>query len=161
MLTFQYPFRPEEDYSSSWKLFYNSTRCSVPEITSLLQGAKDMFDLSTSKGLIPITTEIHLSPFEMQTMPSISKDTGHAKQVHVITEPREQGFSNEVVATSTYEDLKLVSSRVKICFRNLTLKKIVIPTWCVMGQIQVANEVPEIMYLLHQRALSYGSHHPK
>ena len=30
-------FRPEEDYSSSWKLVYNSTRCSVPEITSLLQ----------------------------------------------------------------------------------------------------------------------------
>ena len=37
MLAFQYPFRPEEDYSSSLKLVYNSTRCSVPEITSLLQ----------------------------------------------------------------------------------------------------------------------------
>ena len=37
MLAFQYPFIPEEDYSSSWKLVYNSTRCSVPEVTSLLQ----------------------------------------------------------------------------------------------------------------------------
>ena len=37
VLAFQYHFRHEEDYSSSWKLVYNSTRCSVPEITSLLQ----------------------------------------------------------------------------------------------------------------------------
>ena len=45
MLAFQYPFRPEEDYSSSWKLVYNSTRCSVPEITSLLQDWPLMFYL--------------------------------------------------------------------------------------------------------------------
>ena len=40
MLSFQYPFRPDEDYSSSWNLVYNSTRCSAPEITSLLQDTK-------------------------------------------------------------------------------------------------------------------------
>ena len=38
-------FRPEEDYSSSWKLVYNSTRCFVPEITSSLQ---DSFTSSSS-----------------------------------------------------------------------------------------------------------------
>ena len=37
MLALQYPFRPEEDYSSSWKLVYNTTRCTVPENTSLFQ----------------------------------------------------------------------------------------------------------------------------
>ena len=80
-------------------------------------------------------------------MPGISNITGHVKWVHVTAEPREQGFSNEVVTTSPYADLKPGSSRVKICLQNLTLKKIVIPTWCVMGQIQATNEVPE-MYAL-------------
>ena len=96
------------------------------------------------KGLIATTNEVILSPFEMQTMPDISKVTGYGKQVHVITEPKEHVLSNEVVATSTYDDLKPGSSRVKICLQNLTLKMIVIPTCYVMGQLQAANEVPEM-----------------
>ena len=49
----------------------------------------------------------------------------------------EQGFSNEVVATSMYGDLKPGSSRVKICLWNLTSQKVTIPAQCVIGQIQV------------------------
>ena len=49
---------------------------------------------------------------------------------------------NEVVATSMYGDLKPGSSRVKICLWNLTSQKVTIPAQCVIGQIQVVNEVP-------------------
>ena len=64
----------------------------------------------------------------MQTMPGVSKVTGHIKWVHVIAELREQGFSNKAVATSMHSDLKPSCSRVKMCLQNLTLKKVTIPT---------------------------------
>ena len=41
MLSFQLPFRPDEDYSSSWKLVLLQNHCTVPENTSLLQ---DLFN---------------------------------------------------------------------------------------------------------------------
>ena len=59
----------------------------------------NVFNLSTVKGLIITSKEINLSFFEMQTIPGVSKVMGHVKWVHVIEEPQEQGFSNEVVAT--------------------------------------------------------------
>ena len=94
--------------------------------------------------MITTPKEVILSPFEMQTMPGFNKVMGHVKPVHVITEPRQQALSNKVVATSMYNDLKPGSSRVKICLWNLTSEKIAISAWCVMGQIQAANEVPDV-----------------
>ena len=41
----------------------------------------------------------------------------------MIMEPREQGFSNELVATSMYGDLQLGSCSVKIWLQNLTSTK--------------------------------------
>ena len=62
--------------------------------------------------------------------------------MHVIAKSREQGLSNEVDATSMYNDLKPKSSGVKICLWNLTSQKITIPAQCVVGHIQMVNEVP-------------------
>ena len=104
--------------------------------------AENVFDLSTVRELITTPKEVILSPSETQTMPGISKIMGHIKRVHVITEPREQSFPNKVVASSTYSDLKPQSIKVKICLQNLTLKRVVITTQCVIAQIQAANEVP-------------------
>ena len=109
---------------------------------ALSETAKNVFNLSTVKGPIITSKEVTQFPFEMQTVSSVSKVIGHIRWVHVIAEPREQGFSNEVVATSIYSDLKSSSSRVRICLQNLTSQKVTIPAQCVIGQIQVANEVP-------------------
>ena len=48
---------------------------------------ENVFNLSTMKGLIITSKEVTLSPFEMQTVSSISKVTGHVRWVHVISEP--------------------------------------------------------------------------
>ena len=45
--------RPEEDYSSTWKLVYNSTRCSVQEITSLLQDTCMYVNVSENYLFVP------------------------------------------------------------------------------------------------------------
>ena len=82
---------------------------------ALSETAKNVFSLSTVKGLIITSKEVTLSPFEMQTVPGISKVMGHVKRVHILAESWEQGFSKEAVVTSTYSDLKPNSSRVKIC----------------------------------------------
>ena len=49
VLTFQLPFRPDEDYSSSWKLVLLQNQCTVPENTSLLQ---DLFNSMRNLHLI-------------------------------------------------------------------------------------------------------------
>ena len=101
--------------------------------------ADNVFNLLTVKGLIITSKEVILSLFEMQTVPGVSKVTVYIKWVHIIAEPRGQGFSTEVVATSMYSNLKPSSSRVKICLQNLTSQKVTIPAQCFIGQIQVAN----------------------
>ena len=73
---------------------------------ALNETADNVFNLSTMKGLIITSKEVTLFPFETWTVSSVSKVTGHVRRVHVIAEPREQALSNEVVATSTYGDLK-------------------------------------------------------
>ena len=110
----------------------------------LSEPAEDIFNLTVVNGLITTSKEVTLSPFKIQTVTGVSKVTDHIKWVHVIAEPKEQGFSNEVVATSTYGDLKPGSSRVKIYLQNLTSQKVTIPAQCVISQIQAANEVPGI-----------------
>ena len=49
MLSCQLPFRPDEDYSSSWKLVLLQNQCTVPENTSLLQ---DLFNSMRNLHLI-------------------------------------------------------------------------------------------------------------
>ena len=135
--------------SETWRNMYISM-VMVGQLT-LGETAKDVFDFSTVKGQITTTKEVHLSPFEMQAVPGISKVAGHVKGVHMIAEPRDQGLSNEVVAISVCGDLKPSSSRVKICLQNLTSKKIVIPTHCVMGQVRQQMRFLKYMHWLHQR----------
>ena len=130
------------ELSEAWRNTYVSTVMAGQ--LALSESAKNVFDLSTVRWPLTTTMEVILSPFETQTVPGTSKVKSHVKWVHVIVEPREQGFSNEVVTISMYCDLKPDSSRVKICLWNLTLKKIVIPTQCVMRQIKAANEVPDM-----------------
>ena len=83
--------------NEAWRNTYVSTVMAGQ--LALGEVVKNVFDLSTVMGLITTKKEVIKSPFEMQTMPGISKVTGHIKWVDIITEPREQGFSNEVVAT--------------------------------------------------------------
>ena len=123
-----------------WRNMYIST-VTVGQL-ALSKTAKSVFNLSTVRGPIITSKKVILSTFQMQTMSDVSRVMGHVKQVHVIAEPREQGFSNELVTTSIYSDLKPGSNRLKICLQNLTSKKIVIPSWCVIGQIQATDEVP-------------------
>ena len=49
MLSFQLPFRPDEDYSSSRKLVLLQNQCTVPENTNLLQ---DLFNSMRNLHLI-------------------------------------------------------------------------------------------------------------
>ena len=141
---------PKGDASGKWADFNKMTEAwrnrYLSTVTAgqlpFVETAKNVFNLSTMKGPIIISKEVTMSPFEIWTMSSVSKVTGHIKQVHVIAEPKEQDFFNEVVATSMYSDLKPSSSRVKISLWNLTSQEVTIPARCVAGQIQVANEVP-------------------
>ena len=68
MHAFQYPFRPDEDYSSSWKLVYNSTRCSVPEITSLLHDTKLVW---LTWAHFPLSSVVNRSSLVFKSMSSV------------------------------------------------------------------------------------------
>ena len=44
------------------------------------EAAEDIFNLSVVKGLITTSQQVTLAPFEMQTVDSVSKVTGHASE---------------------------------------------------------------------------------
>ena len=87
------------ELTEAWRNTYMSTVTAGHLVFS--ETAVNVFNVSTVRGLILTSKEVTLSPFEMQTVPGVSKVTGHIKGVHVIAELRKQGFSNEVVANST------------------------------------------------------------
>ena len=130
------------ELTEAWQKTYIST-ITVGQLEPG-KATEDVFNLSVLKGSITTSNEVILAPFKMQTVANVTKVTGHMKWEHVITEPKEQGFSSEVITTSTYRDLKPGSIRVKVCLWNLTSQKVTIPAWCVVSQVQAANEVPSI-----------------
>ena len=99
------------ELTEAWRNTYVST-ITVGQL-ALGKTMEDVFNLSVMKGLITTFQEVTLSPFETQTVATVSKVTGHVKQMHVIAEPKEPGFYNEVIAQILMVTLNLGLAELK------------------------------------------------
>ena len=103
------------------------------------------FDLTLVDGPIMATQEIVLGLIKTQDVKGATRVIVHTKRVKVIAEPLGELIANGVVMPSTYGELKPELGRVGICLPNHTVREIRIPTKSILGQVQAANEVPDLL----------------
>ena len=68
-------------------------------------------------------------------------------RVNVIAEPPELDYSDSVVTTSTFMELEPGSCYLGVCLHNLSSRKVKIPAHIMVGQVQVANRIPNKLAL--------------
>ena len=54
-------------------------------------------------------------------------------------------FSGNIVATPTYSWIKPGPSWVRICLHNISSKETIIPATAVVGKVQAANRIPNML----------------
>ena len=73
------------------------------------------------------------------------KVKGHAKRVNLIVEPKSNVCNPSVVIVPSYANLRQVSSKVSMSFRNLTSKDITVNAKLIVAQVATANVVPAML----------------
>ena len=71
----------------------------------------------------------------------------HVKRAHVMMEAPAQHYSEQFITNSMYAELRLGSSKVAVCMRNLSARSITIPAKMTIGSISTANIVPPMLAL--------------
>ena len=97
------------------------------------------FRLEDAEGPVAASKAIIVPPFETIKVQGITKIRGHVKGVHVMTEAPEKEYSNSVLTTRAYTELKAGSTRVGVCLRNMTPRTVKIPAKTVIGRVCAAN----------------------
>ena len=69
---------------------------------------------------------------------------GHSIRVHVIVEPPIRTYSDNVVITCTYLELKARSFRVAVHIQNVIFRALTVPARAIVGKVSAANILPTI-----------------
>ena len=106
------------------------------------------FSLDDVKGLVYTTRKVTILPFGTINACASSSVKGHCMQVHVLTEPMPgHQLPAAVVPTVTYGELHPWSSRVPICWHNLSSHTMEIPAKAMVKQVAPANQLPLVVHL--------------
>ena len=120
--------------STPWKTvcFANQTRRKI---------RAQQFHEQTVKTTKPIT----LPPFSTTVVHGHTKLESHGVKLNLIAEPfKDSQKPSNIRCTLTYCNLEPGSNRVTVGLRNISARKITVPSRTIVCQLQLANMVPSI-----------------
>ena len=118
--------------STSWK-----TVCLATQTRRKIQAQQ--FQKQTVKTTKPLT----LPPFYTTVVHGHTKLKNHGVKLNLIAEPfKDSQLPTNVQCTPTYCNLEPGSNRVTVGLRNISARKITVPSRTIVCQIQLANMVP-------------------
>ena len=97
------------------------------------------------QGDIKTTREITIPPLGTVHIKGMTKERCQSKRVHVMTQAPAKCYSEQVMTTSTYTELRPDSSKVTICVRNLSAKPMTIPAKTSIESVSTANIIPPML----------------
>ena len=103
------------------------------------------FDLDLVKGIVKLTKDVTLSPFETVHVSAKSSVKGHFKRVLVLMEKLEKENDSAVEPVNSYSILHPGSDRVQIVLHNLSARKVTVQAKSSIATISAANEVPKML----------------
>ena len=97
------------------------------------------------KQIVKTTKPITLPPFSTTVVHGHTKLKSHGVRLNLIAEPfRDSQLPSNIQCTPTYCNLEPGSNRVTVGLRNISARKITVPSSTIVCQIQLANMVPPI-----------------
>ena len=99
------------------------------------------FDLNKVKGHVKLTKSITIRPFQTVHVSGLTEYTQHFKRINVIVELDPDKNYEAAVPIHGYTVLKPGLSRVSVGIRNLSCRKITVPTWSIIAKVTAANIV--------------------
>ena len=97
------------------------------------------------KHTVKITKPITLPPFSTTIVHGHTKLKSHGVKLILIAEPFiDSQLPSSVQCTPSYCNLDPGSNRVTVGLRNILARKITVPSWTILCQVQLANMVPNI-----------------
>ena len=97
------------------------------------------------KQTVKTTKPITLPPFSTTTVHGHTKLKSHGVKLNLITEPfKDSQLPSSIQCTPTYCNLEPRSNRVTVGLRNVSARKITVPSGATVCQIQLANMVPPV-----------------
>ena len=97
------------------------------------------------KQTVKTTKPITLAPFSTTIVHGHTKLKGHGLKLNLITEPfNDSLLPSNIQCTPTYCTLEPGSNRVTVGLRNISARKIIVPSKTIVCQIQLANMIPPI-----------------
>ena len=105
------------------------------------------FELKKIGGEVKVTKNVVIKPFHMVRLSAKSKVRQHHKNVHIITEDREENERElpNLAVVPCYGILKQGSDRVPVILKNLTCKPITLQKGKVVAEIGPANAIPSML----------------
>ena len=105
------------------------------------------FDLDSVAGSVRITKNVIIKPFHTVRMSAQSKVRHHHKNVHIITEDKDNNERElpDIAVVPCYGVLKQGSDRVPIVLKNLTCKPITLKKGRVVAEVGPANAIPAML----------------
>ena len=100
------------------------------------------FDLNKFRGHVKLTKSITIGPFQTVHVSGLTECNQHFKRVNVIVEPDLGKKCEDAILIHGYTVLKPGSSKVPASIRNLSCRKITIPTKLIIAKVVAANIVP-------------------
>ena len=97
------------------------------------------------KQTVKTTKPITLPPFSTTTVYGHTKLKSHGVRLNLIAEPfKDCQLPSSIQCTPTYCNLEPGSNRVTVGLRNISARKITVPSRTIVCQVQLANMVPPI-----------------
>ena len=97
------------------------------------------------KQTVKTTKPITLPPFSTTVVHGHTKLKSHGVRLNLIAEPfKDSQLPSNIQCTPTYCNLEPGSNRVTVGLRNISARKITVPSRTIVCQIQLANMVPPI-----------------
>ena len=100
------------------------------------------FDLNKVKGHVKLTKSVTTGPFQTVHVSGLTECNQHFKRVNVIVESDLDKNYEAAIPIHWYTMLKPGSSRVSVGIRNLSCKKITVPTKLIIAKVAAAHMVP-------------------
>ena len=120
--------------STSWK-----TVCFATQTRRQIQAQQ------IQKQTVKTTKPITLPPFSTTVVHGHTKLKGHGLKLNLIAEPAKNSqLPANIQCTPTYCTLEPGSNRVTVGLRNISARKIIVPSKTIVCQIQLANIRPPI-----------------
>ena len=97
------------------------------------------------KQTVKTTEPITLPPFSTTVVHGHTKLKSHGVRINLIAEPfKDSQLPSNIQCTPTYCNLEPGSNRVTVGLRNISARKLTVPSRTIVCQIQLANMVPPI-----------------